>query len=524
VINNLERGFMMAEIFAKYKEELSTLWKKLNKTIQLLIILLTVLMSLVFAYLIFRGSSVNYQPLYADLSTSDSAAIVERLEENGVKYKLGGQGNTILVPEDDIYRLRLNLAAAGLPDQGVVGFEIFDQSSFGTTEFERKVNYYRALGGELGRSVQSISGISYSKVQITPPQESLFLAEERSATASVLVELEPGFRMSQSQIEAVRNLVASGVQDLPLEEVTIVDTNGNLLSNNNSAAGEGVNPQNFVFRKEFEASLKNDLNSLLTRVLGPNNFVVEVYADLNFDQRQAESKTYTPIVDENGIVRSEEVSTQSQQGSSGAQGVPGTDTNIPQYQAGAEAESETYESENRITNYEINERIEQHVYAPGDVEKLSVSVMVDQTTDEERLAQIRSAVAAAIGYDQDRGDILNIAAVNFDNSLQEEAEAARESQAAAERRRMYIYGALIAFVLLISAGLIIYLVRRNGIQTQSGTNLDMSVEDNEDELESLFQPDREQRKEAHMKRELEQMIHSDPENAAKLIRSWLLDE
>jgi len=280
VINNLERGFMMAEIFAKYKEELSTLWKKLNKTIQLLIILLTVLMSLVFAYLIFRGSSVNYQPLYADLSTSDSAAIVERLEENGVKYKLGGQGNTILVPEDDIYRLRLNLAAAGLPDQGVVGFEIFDQSSFGTTEFERKVNYYRALGGELGRSVQSISGISYSKVQITPPQESLFLAEERSATASVLVELEPGFRMSQSQIEAVRNLVASGVQDLPLEEVTIVDTNGNLLSNNNSAAGEGVNPQNFVFRKEFEASLKNDLNSLLTRVLGPNNFVVEVYADL----------------------------------------------------------------------------------------------------------------------------------------------------------------------------------------------------------------------------------------------------
>ena len=234
----------MAEMFAKYKEELSTLWKKLNKKIQLLIIVLTVLMSLAFAYLIFSGSSVNYQPLYADLSTSDSAAIVARLDENNVDYKLGGEGNTILVPESEIYKLRLDLAAAGLPDQGIVGFEIFDESDFGTTEFERRVNYYRALGGELGRSIQSISGISYSRVQITPPQESLFLAEERSATASVLVELEPGFRMSQNQIEAIRNLVSSGVQNLPLADVTIVDTNGNLLSNNNSDLNQGVDPQN----------------------------------------------------------------------------------------------------------------------------------------------------------------------------------------------------------------------------------------------------------------------------------------
>lgn len=514
----------MAEIFAKYKEELSTLWGKLNKNIQLLIIVLTVLMTLAFAYLIFSGSSVNYEPLYVDLSTTDSAAVVERLEENGVTYKLAGNGKTILVAEEEIYRLRLDMAAAGLPSQGVVGFEIFDQSDFGTTEFERRVNYYRALGGELGRSIQSISGISYSRVQITPPQESLFSAEEKSATASVLVELEAGFRMNQNQIQAVRSLVASGVQDLPLEEVTIVDTNGNLLSSNNSNRGEGVDPQNFVLRKEFEASLKNDLNSLLTRVLGPNNFAVEIYADLNFDQRQAESKTYTPVVDESGIVRSEELSTQNQQGAQGAGGVPGTDTNIPQYQAGSETEGASFESEDRITNYEINERIEQHIYAPGEVEKLSVSVMVDQSVNEEVLTQIRTAIAAAIGYNEQRGDILNIAAVNFDNSLQEEAAAARETIAAAERRRMYIYAALIAFVLLTTAALIIYLYRKRNVQTAAGTNLDLRVEDDEDELENLFQPDKEQKKDAQMKRELEQMIHSDPENAAKLIRGWLLDD
>ncbi|MEC9490835.1 MAG: flagellar M-ring protein FliF, partial [Halanaerobiales bacterium] len=139
----------MAEIFAKYREELQNTWQKLNKGVQILIIMLTLIMAGVFGYLIFRGASNNYQPLFTNLSTEDTAAIVERLDENNVDYQLGGNGNTILVPESEIYRLRLDMASAGLPDQGVVGFEIFNSSDFGTTEFERRVNYYRALGGEL---------------------------------------------------------------------------------------------------------------------------------------------------------------------------------------------------------------------------------------------------------------------------------------------------------------------------------------------------------------------------------------
>src|SRR6056297_1167292 len=237
----------MAEFFAKYKEEIQETWQKLNKNVQILIIILTIVMAGAFGYLIFRGASTNYQPLFTNLSTDDSAAIVERLDENGVEYQLGGNGNTILVPESEIHRLRLDMASAGLPDQGVVGFEIFDNSEFGTTEFERKVNYYRALGGELSRSIQSISGIEFARVQITPPEESLFLAEEKSATASVMVKLEPGYNMSPDQVSAVQNLVASGVQDLPLEQVTIVDTGGNLLSQGNASNNNNwSDPQNFA--------------------------------------------------------------------------------------------------------------------------------------------------------------------------------------------------------------------------------------------------------------------------------------
>jgi len=475
-----------------------------------------------FGYLIFRGASTNYQPLFTNLSTDDTAAIVERLDENNVDYQLGGNGNTVLVPESEIYRLRLDMAAAGLPDQGVVGFEIFDNSEFGTTEFERRVNYYRALGGELSRSIQSISGIEFSRVQITPPEESLFLEEEKSATASVMVKLEPGYNMSAERVNAVQNLVASGVQDLPLSEVTIVDTNGNLLSQpSGSDNNQWSDPQNFAMQQEFESALKNDLNSLLTKVLGPNNFAVQVNANLNFDQRQAESKTYSPVIDESGIVRSEEINTESQEnGVSG--GAPGTDANIPQYQGEGTGENSSYERENTITNYEINERIEQHVYAPGEVERLSVSVIIDQETEEETINQIRNAVSAAIGYDEQRGDVLNISSMAFDDSLEQAAQEAMLAEEEAARRQMYIYGGLILLVLLLTSALIIYLYRKKPAADR-GSKIDLSVEEDEEEI-NLFEPDADQRKRAKVKNELENMIHSDPENAAKLIRSWLIDE
>lgn len=512
----------MAEFFAKYKEEIQDTWQKLNKNIQILIIILTIVMAGAFGYLIFRGTSTNYQPLFTNLSTDDTAAIVERLDENGVDYQLGGNGNTILVPESEIHRLRLDMASAGLPDQGVVGFEIFDNSEFGTTEFERRVNYYRALGGELSRSIQSISGIEFARVQITPPEESLFLDEEKSATASVMVKLRTGYNMSVERVNAVRNLVASGVQDLPLEEVTVVDTNGNLLSQpSNSSDGQWSDPQNFAMQKEFESALKNDLNSLLTKVLGPNNFAVQVNANLDFDQRQAESTTYTPVVDDSGIVRSEEINTESQENGT-AGGAPGTDANIPQYQGEGEGEGSSYESENTITNYEINERIEQHVYAPGEVDRLSVSVMIDQGTDEETIDQIRDAVGAAIGYDEERGDVLNISSIAFDDSMENAAQEAMQAQEAAERRQMYIYGGLILLVLILTSALIIYLYRKKPA-AERGSQVDLSVEEDEEEID-LFEPDADQRKRAKVKNELENMIHSDPENAAKLIRSWLVDE
>ncbi len=516
----------MADFFNKYREEFNKIWGKLNNNVKIIIIVSTVLLAAGFGYLIVRGSTSNYKPLYTDLTTGDTAAIVEKLKEDQVDYKLSGNGSTIMVPEEQLHQLRIELAGAGLPDQGVVGFEIFDSSQFGTTEFERKVNYYRALGGELSRSIQSISGISYSRVQITPPEQSLFIAEEKSATASVLIDLEPGFKMSPETVASIQNLVASSVQDLPLSQVTVVDTNGNLLSIDGETDGNSwiSDPKNFTLQKNFEKSLKTDLSAMLTKVLGPGNFTVQVYAKLNFDQRQTESKTYSPVVDEDGIVRSQESNTESYEGSNGgpAAGTPGTDSNIPQYQAEGSENTGSYEKENIITNYEINEKIEKHVYAPGEIKKLSVSVMVNQDADEETLEQIRNAVQAAIGYDEERGDVVDITAIRFDNSLEEAAAQARAAEEAAARRQTYIYAGLIILILVITAALVVYLYRKQKT-APAGSGVDISVEEESEELDLLKKSPEEKEKE-QVKKELERMVNSDPESAAKLIRSWLVDE
>jgi flagellar M-ring protein FliF len=513
----------MADFLKKYQEQIKKLWGNLNSSLKIVVIVVILIMSAFFGYLIIKGTSANYQPLFTDLSTSDAAGVVEIIEENNVDYQLVGGGSTIMVPEDEIHRLRLEAANQGFPTQGVVGFEIFDSSDFGTTEFEREVNYYRALGGELSRSIQTMNGIAFAKVQISPAEQSLFLAEEKSAGASVILELERGSNLDSGQVRAVQNLVAAGVQDLPLEEVTIVDTRGNLLSENSSEDNWGSSSGNFAMKQQFEESLTNDLNQMLLRVLGPDNFVVRVNAVLNFDQRQAESRIYTPVNDEDGIIRSEEVNTESQQGAAGAEGVPGTDANIPQYQAEDTAQGDSYESENRITNYEINERIEQHIYAPGDVKRLSVSLLLDQNTDEETLIQIREAVAAAIGFDEERGDNINVSAINFDRSLEAAAEEARAAQAAAERREFYIYGGLILLILILTSGVLIFLYRKRSAPAGRGSQLDVSVAEDEEE-EDLFKANPEQQKQAKIKKELENIVHSDPESAAKLIRSWLVDE
>ncbi|MFW6309128.1 MAG: flagellar basal-body MS-ring/collar protein FliF, partial [bacterium] len=399
----------MADWLSEYIEQIGDIWENLNRRAQITILIGMVGVFLGLVFLIIFAGEGDYAVLFSQLDPEDADAIVNNLEEQGIPYKLENNGATIKVPADQLHKTRLDMAGEGLPGKGLVGFEIFDESQFGTTDFERKVNFNRALGGELSRSIQSLESVKQARVQVTASEESLFKENQEPAKASVLLELNPGVTLDNSQIKAISNLVSSGVEDLESENVTVVDNKGNLLTADGDSSGSFQDSEinytsNLDYQQQFEKGLQTDLEKLLTRVLGPGNFAVQVRARINFDREEMESKEFSPVVDDEGILRSQEENTERQEGGSSDEGgSPGTDSNLPQYQAEEEeGESSSYQSSDSVSNFEINERITRQSYAPGQVERLSVSVMVDNDLSAEQRDAIENSVQAAIGYDSER--------------------------------------------------------------------------------------------------------------------------
>ncbi len=525
----------MGEWFQEFFRQLKDMWQKLGNRAKIIIAVGASGVIIALITLIVWNSGTNYQALFNNLHPQDANAIVNKLEEKSISYKLDNNGTTIMVPQDEVYKLRIEMAGEGIPAQGVVGFEIFDQTKFGTTDFERKVNLYRALGGELSRSIQAMDAIEFARVQITAPRESLYIEEEQAAEGSVLLKLSAGYQLSRNQVNAISNLVASSVQGLSPDRVTIVDTAGNLLAAERGDTTFGSNSlsySQFEIQQQFEEGLKSDLQAMLTKVLGPDNFAVQVHAKLNFDQREVESKTYSPVVDDNGIIRSKEEHAEKYQGDDGAaEGAPGTESNIPQYQVETDInENGNYEKTDIITNYEINEKIERHKYAPGSIEKISVAVMINREMNEEELQKIEESIKAAIAYNPERNDIVNVHNLNFDTSLEKEMAEAMKASDAADKRKMYIYAGLIAFILILL--LIIFIVVRRStisetVDYPNGQRVDMIVGDEETEKEIAISSEElspEEKKRRKMKDELKELVGDQPKEIADILKGWLTEE
>ncbi len=523
----------MGNWFKSYIEQIKKLWGSLNKRAKLVISLGIVVVIVVFIFIIAWSGSTNYQTLFSQLQPRDADSIIKRLDEEGIPYRLTDNGQTIMVSSDIVHKIRLEMAGAGLPSQGIVGFEIFDQSNFGTTDFERRVNFYRALGGELSRSIQTMNGVEYARVQITAPRESLFVEEEEPAEASVLLKLVPGFRLEQNQVQAITNLVASSVQGLTPGKVTIVDTAGNMFTGNfdeQSLITSQLALNNFGIERQFEEGLETDLRSMLTKILGPNNFTVQVKASINFDQRQVESKEYYPVVGEEGIIRSRQEQLENYQGNVTPGGVPGTTSNDPnpRYEIIDNNEGGNYESSNTISNYEINEKIEQHLYAPGNVERLAVAVVINRTMVQEELDKIEQVVRTAINYNGDRGDNVTVTGLLFDDTLDKEMAAAMASAEMASRRTTYVHAGLIGFIFIIL--LIMFMIfRKNtepvGEDVVTGKAVDYLIKDEMEEEAAATGPLTEQDiRRRKLREKVAETVAEKPEEVAQLLKSWLVDD
>lgn len=402
--------------FAPYLER----WNQLPRSRQIVLGGIVAATLVAFYFIFMASKSPTMVVAFSGLAPEDSAAIADQLESDGVPYKIGAGGSSVSVPANEVAEVRIKLAAAGLPKGGSVGLEIFDKTNFGATDFVQQVNYRRGLEGELARSINTLNGVKASRVHIVIPEEAIFAKDQKKATASVLLQLKSGAHLNEDQVRGITNLVTNSVEGLEQGGVTIIDETGHVLFDGatfDNPYSTGATASQLDLQHQYEASLQNDVNQTLAKVVGAGRSAVTVRATLNFDKVTAVEDKFGAA--DQAVPRSSTTSTESFNGDNLNVGnVPGTGTNGGTgggTNTTANGNS-TYTKTETTTNNEINKTTSTTVKAPGSLQKLSVSVVLDESVTAAQEASITSAVAAAVGLDQLRGDTLSVTRLPFDES------------------------------------------------------------------------------------------------------------
>jgi flagellar M-ring protein FliF len=374
----------------------------------------------------------DFKPLFTGVAPEDAASIVQKLKETGIDYRLPEGGGSVLVPSARAAELRLTMAAAGLPKSGRMGFELFDKTNLGATEFTEHVNFRRALEGELERSVMSLAEVEQARVHLTFPKESVFLDAQQPAKASVLVKLRPGARLAPQNVLAIDHLVAAAVEGLSPDAVSVLDMNGNLLGRPRASKlldGPEASEATLDYRHKIEADLLAKVNSTLEPLLGANKFRAGVSVECDFTGGEQSEEIFDPA--RSVMVSSQR--TEDSSGAAGANGVPGTASTLPRP---ASRPGSTSKNISRVTEnitYQSSRTVKKTHLPAGGVRKMSLAVLLDQDVTwqkegggfkrvlvpptPEKLKIIRDLVAGVTGFSADRGDQIVIDTLPFETTL-----------------------------------------------------------------------------------------------------------
>ncbi|MBE3587836.1 MAG: flagellar M-ring protein FliF [Thermoanaerobacteraceae bacterium] len=402
----------------------------------------------------------RYAPLFTGLQPKEAGKIAEELKNMKVPYRLEDQGKTITVPEKQVYSTRIQLASKGVLANSGTGFELFDQQKFGVTDFEQQVNYQRALEGELGRTIAGLSEVEQARVHLVLPKESLFLDNQVEPSASILLKLKSDLK--PEQVKGIMDLVVGSVQGMKPENVHIIDSEGNVLSDNLALADERaklakLSLDQYQVRRQYEKELETRIQQMLARILGPNKAVAMVTADLDFDQRQTTTTTVQP-----GQTLSQQTVTESGSGT-GIGGAPGTPTGLPgQTVPALTGGNSQYQKQQTTTNYQLGSQQQTLVPAPGNLRRLSVAVVLNGNYSAPQVQQVQDMVMAAVGFQQNRGDQINVTAMPFDTSYldQVQREMARPGLTLADLKKYWPVAVGAAVLLLGLLLLLFFFIRR----------------------------------------------------------------
>ena len=382
------------------------------------------------------GRQPDYRVLFSNFNDRDGGEIVAQLEKMNVPYKYAEGGGAILVPADRVHDARLKLAAQGLPKGGNVGFELMENQKLGASQFLEQVNFQRAMEGELARSIESLSAVQAARVHLAMPKDSVFVSEQKQPTASVLLNLHPGRVLDAQQVSAIVHLIASSVPDLSPKNVTVVDQNGNLLTDTaRAASANGMDPSQIKYVQDYQQNVVKRIESIISPIVGPDNVRAEATADMDFSHSEQAVESYKPNQTADAMAIRSQQTSESMNGSANPAGVPGALTNQPPAPATAPitvpgqktpaaavpAAPATTTHKDSTVNYEVDKTIQYVQKAGGGLKRLSVAVVVNyrKTVDKSgkvamkpltpaEIAQITNLVKEAMGYNQERGDTLNV--------------------------------------------------------------------------------------------------------------------
>ncbi|MGP1366987.1 MAG: flagellar basal-body MS-ring/collar protein FliF [Schwartzia sp. (in: firmicutes)] len=539
----------MEKMAEDWKERYLQLWEKTTQKQRYLmfgILGLLVVLLIVGSY--FYGSKPDLVPLFTNMETKDAGEVAAKLKESKIQYEIqeNQQGVTVLVPSRDVHAARLDLATQGLP-RGHKGFEIFDDSKLGVTEFQNKVNYLQALQGELTRTIEQIAAVEQARVHIVLPEDSLYKKNEKPATASIMLRLKPERKLTKKEIKGIVNLAAHSIQGLTPENITIVDDTGKILNDPEEDEEKGVGNKTITqleMTRKVQERMQKDVQTLLDEALGEGRAFVRVNVELDFDQRQTDRQIFTPVVEDSGIIRSQQEMSESYSGTSQNPGGPaGVQSNVPGYVAQTENANAQYEKKESTRNFEINEEKQKIVASPGSIRRVNIAVLVNDDITRAQQDSILRSVSSAVGVNPERGDTVSVEPLPFNTTMAERRAAQEMAEKAQRDRAVYTQLAAVLLVLAMAGGALIMQRRKRRLELEALEEERLAqeaLEAQRREEEARMNEERanlvaagqldeeeltlEEKQHLSERQALEKLIREKPADVAMLVKTWLSED
>lgn len=509
--------------FALLANDVKKLWNGLDGNQKLGMLALIVVTIAVAAFFLSKAMEPDWVVLYSDLNEVNAISIVENMKKNGYRYKVSEDHKTILVPSNVRDEMRVFVAENDLIKNGDTGFELLDDMQLGSTDFKNKLTKQRIFQGELTRSIEKIQGVKYARVQLAEPERSIFEDNDAKPTASVVLVLEPGYKIKSSQVKAIKNLVAYAVPRMTPEQVFITDQNGNSLSDETSKNSTDMES----FKTNLEKDTAKKVSEVLEKIVGKGNVSVQVNADIDFNSAKSTIESYIPVNDKGeGVVTSSQTEVETYE----------NPNNVPNPN-GVNQKNLNYSKQKTAVNYSVSKEVKQVVYAPGTIKRLSIAVAVNKILTEAEKEELKNLILSASGVDYSRGDVISVSGLQFEGaSIDKQAQEEFTKQYQKEQTMYFITSSVIPLLVVLVLGCFALFILKNFVSKLPNSksveqhNMDEMIEtqteedgaeDNLPKIESSKKEIKSQKEQSI--NELNEAVMASPEEAAKLITSFIKD-